>query len=356
MYVNDYHMISEVLEQANVFSSILRNRALIADVAHEVSKRNPRRHYVIGCGSSYYAAIISAFYHEHLFNVDSRAVPSSEFIWYPPVPNSITLMALSRSGRTSETLEATRRAKKMQIPTIAVTADPLSPMGKESDYCLDIGIGEEQSVIMTKSFTASTLLSILLGFELSRLQSANRREFDEEFVQLPSDADRVIRGMEDQARTVAESMKKLSRFIYLGSGASYGACLEGALKLRETSYTTCEVYHIPEFRHGPFALLQNDVGVVAIVPEDRTLKQSEMLLKEMASKGAMVVPISNVPRITDAYKNSIRMPEGISTNFMPLLSVIPMQMIAFHYAVGRGLNPDSPRNLTKFVATDFGQA
>jgi len=355
MHVNNFHMINEVRQQATVFARILQNRTLIADVAHEVSKRNPHSHYAIGCGSSYYAAIISAFYHEHLFSLNSRAVPSSEFIWYPPASKSLTLMALSRSGRTSETLEATRMAKKLQIPTIAVTADPSSPMGKECDYCLDIGIGEEESVVMTKSFTASTLLSILLGFELSKLQSANRNAFDEELVKLPSDADRVIRGVEDQARTIAESMRKLSGFIYLGSGASYGACLEGALKLRETSYTTCEVYHIPEFRHGPFALLQDDVGVVVIVPEDKTLKQSEMLLKEMASKEAMVIPISNVSKITDAYKNSIRMPEGISANFMPLLSVIAMQMVAFHYAVGRGLNPDLPRNLTKFVATDFGQ-
>jgi len=354
MHVNDFHMINEVREQANVFARILQNRTLIANVAREVSVRNPR-YYAIGCGSSYYASIISVFYHEHLFSLDSRAVPSSEFIWYPPSLNPLVLMALSRSGRTSETLEATRRAKKMHISTVAVTADPSNPMGKECDYCLDIGIGEEKSVVMTKSFTASTLVSILLGFELSKLPSANRKEFNDELVQLPTIGDRVIRGVEDQARTTAENMKRLNRFIYLGSGASYGACLEGALKLRETSYTACEVYHIPEIRHGPFALLENDVGVIVIVPDDKTLNQSQMLLKEMASKGATVIPISNVSAITESYKNSIRMPDGIPANLMPLLSVIPMQMVAFYYAVGRGLNPDLPRNLTKFVTTEFDQ-
>lgn len=355
MHVNDYHMINEVREQANVFARIFKNQTLIADAAHEISKSNPRSHYTVGCGSSYYAAIIGAFYNEHLFGLESRALPSSEFIWYPPTFNSLVLLALSRSGRTSETLEATRRAKKMQIPSVAVTSDPSSPMGRECEYCLDIGIGEEKSVVMTKSFTASTLTSILLGFELSKLQSASRRELDAELAKLPNDADLVIRGVEDQARTVAENMRRLSRFIYLGSGASYGACLEGALKLRETSYTTCEVYHIPEFRHGPFALLQNGVGVVAIAPDDKTLTQSEMLLREMASKGATVIPISNVPIITNTYKDSIRMPDDISPKFMPLLSVIAMQMVAYYYAVGSGLNPDLPRNLTKFVTTDFGQ-
>jgi len=351
----DYHMIEEVREQSEVFARIVQDRSSITNIARESPISNARSTFLAGCGSSYYASILSGFYHEHFFGLDSRAIPSSEFIWYPPHSKSILLMALSRSGKTSETLEATRTARKLQVPTIALTADPSSPMGKESNYCLNIGIGEEKSVVMTKSFTASTLVSILLGLELSKLRSATRKEFDEDILKLPKDAERVIQSVEGQTKKIAESMQKLKQFIYLGSGANFGACLEGALKLRETSYTMCEVYHIPEFRHGPFALLQKDVGVVAVVPEDGTLKQSEMLLREVASQGATVIPISNVSQITDAYKDSISMPEELSANFMSLLSVIPMQMVAFHYAVGRGLNPDSPRNLTKFVATDLGK-
>lgn len=347
-------MIDEVRQQPDVFAKIIQNQGSIVDVARQVSNRNLRCYCAVGCGSSYYAAIISMFSYEHIFNLDSRAVPSSEFIWYPPAPNSQILIALSRSGRTSETLEATRRAKKIGIPSVAVTSDPASPMARESDYCLDIRIGEEQSVVMTKSFTASTLVSMLLGYELGNLQSADRKEFEEELARLPGDASHVIREVEDQAKAVAQIMRGLTRFIYLGSGPNYGSCLEGALKLRETSYTMCEVYHIPEIRHGPFALLQNDVGVITIVPEDRTLNQSEMLLEEMASTGATVIPISNVPKITKAYEHSIEMPAGISANFMPLLSVIAMQMVAFHYAVGHGVNPDLPRNLTRFVSTDLG--
>jgi len=351
----EFHMINEIREQSDVFAKIAQNRNLIVDTARESPISRARSIVVAGCGSSYYASILSGFYHEHLFGLDSRAVPSSEFIWYPPHTKSLILMALSRSGKTSETLEATLTAKKLKVPTIAVTADPSSPMGKESDYCLTIGIGEERSVVMTKSFTASTLVSTLLGFELSKLSISKRSEFDNDVRRLPGDAKRVIQSVDGQAKKLAESMRKLKQFIYLGSGASFGACLEGALKLRETSYTMCEVHHIPEFRHGPFALLQKGTGVVVIVPEDRTLKQSEMLLKEIEAQGAKVMPISNVSKITDTYRDSIQMPEELSANFMPLLSVIPMQMIAFHYAVGRGLNPDSPRNLTKFVATDFGE-
>ncbi|HUO42837.1 MAG TPA: SIS domain-containing protein [Methylomirabilota bacterium] len=347
-------MINEVREQSDVFARIVQNRKSISEIARKTPISSAHSLFVVGCGSSYYASVLSGFYHEHLLGLDSRAAPSSEFIWYPPQSKSLALMALSRSGKTTETLEAIRRAKKLEVPTIAVTADPSSPMGKESNYCLDIEVGQERSVVMTKSFTASTLVSILLGFELSKVPPAKRNEIDRDLLQLSGDAGRLIHTVEAQAKKTAESMRQLKRFIYLGSGATYGACLEGALKLRETSYTMCEVYHIPEFRHGPFALVQKDVGVVAIVPEDKTLKQSEMLLREIASQGGTVIPISNVSKITDAYKDSIRLPEDISYNFMPLLSVIPMQMLAFHYAVSCGLDPDSPRNLTKFVATDFG--
>jgi len=348
-------MINEVREQPSVFAKLVQNRSSIENVARDNSISSANRIKIIGCGSSYYASIISAFYHEQLFGLNSQASPSSEFIWYPPTTKSLILLGLSRSGRTSETLEATRRAKNNQIPTIAVTSDPSSPMGKESDYCLDIEIGEERSVVMTKSFTASTLLSILLGFELSKLPSTSRNEIGKELLQLPEHAGQVIKNVEAQTKKIARSMKELNRFIYLGSGANYGACLEGALKLRETSCTMCEVYHIPEFRHGPFALLQKDVGVIVIVPNDRTLRQAEMLLKEIEAQGAKVIPISNVTRIADSYQDSVRMPEDISPNFMPLFSVIPMQMIAFHYAVDCGFNPDAPRNLTKFVTTEFGQ-
>ncbi|MGA3406180.1 MAG: SIS domain-containing protein [Candidatus Bathyarchaeia archaeon] len=154
-------MIKEVREQAKVFADILRTRSKIADVARELSKRNPRSYYAVGCGSSYYAAMIGIFYHEYVFGLDSRALPSSEFVWYTPVnsPPSV-LMALSRSGKTSETVGATRKARKMQIPTVAITSEPTSTMGTECDYCLNIQIGDEQSVVMTKSFTDVILAGV----------------------------------------------------------------------------------------------------------------------------------------------------------------------------------------------------
>ena len=244
--MNEYHMITEVREQSQVFSDILRSRNRIAKIVHELAMNVPRSYYVVGCGSSYYAAMIGAFYHEYMFGLDSRAFPSSEFVWYAPITNlpSPVVIALSRSGRTSETVEAARKAKKLKLPVIGLTSDLTSPLGQESEYSLDIGAKDEKSVIMTKSFTASTLVTILIGYEFAKLQDTAPKKFESNLAQLPEDAHRVIQTVEEQAKKTAESISKISRFIYLGSGGNYPACLEGALKLRNVIHLQRGLSHL----------------------------------------------------------------------------------------------------------------
>ena len=356
--MNGYHMIREIHEQPKAFEKIVgETRTRIQEIAREAWNRaHPESYYVVGCGSSYYAAMLATFYHEHEFGLDSRACPSSEFVWFAPTPNmrSPILMALSRSGRTSESVEAARKARKVKIPTIAVVSDSQSTMGQECDYCLDTGVPNEESTIMTKTFTGGTLATIIAGLEFTKLAgSVIPKDFEAELSRLSKDAEAVIHATEDQARRIAEKNQDIARFIYLGSGANYASCLEGALKLRETSYSASEVYHAMEFRHGPFAELQKGIQVLALVPEGKTVRQEATLLKEIASTGASVVPISNVPEIINSHADTIRMPSSISPEFTPLLFMIPMQFFAYYYTVKKGLNPDRPRNLVKFVTTDM---
>lgn len=350
-------MIREIREQPEVFGKILSDtRQRIQKIAVEAWKsRRPETYYLVGCGSSYYAAMIPAFYYEYVLGLNGRALPSSEFVWFAPGPNapSPVLIALSRSGETSETVEAARKAIKAKVPTIAVTSDPSSTMGQECDYNLDTGVPNEQSTIMTKTFTGSALCSILMGIEFAKLRGITiPKHLENELSQLPNDAKEVIQAVEDQARRIAEG-SNAARFIYLGSGANYAACLEGALKLRETSYSASEAYHTMEFRHGPFAELEKGIQVLGVVPKDKTVRQQLTLLKEIAATGATVVPISNAPEVINSYKDSIRMPESISSEFAPLLFMIPMQIFAYYYAVRKGLNPDKPRNLTRYVTTQI---
>jgi glucosamine--fructose-6-phosphate aminotransferase (isomerizing) len=351
-------MIKEIHEQPDAFKKILTDtRDAIRNVALSAwKKKRVNTFYLAGCGSSYYAAMIPSFYYEHYLALDAVAMPSSEFVWYTPKPNvnSPILIALSRSGKTSETVGATRKAKKAGIPTVAVTFDQESTMAKECDYSFDLGVSTDESVIMTKTFTSSALSSFLLGTEFARLRGEPPlKDAEDELSRLPDDAKDVLRSAESQAKKAVEAAGGISRYIYLGSGACYPACLEGALKLRETSYTASEAYHSMEIRHGPFAELQEGIQVFAIVPRDNAVAQHLTLLKEIDATGATVIPISDAPEIVGSFENSIWMPQSISSTFSALLYMIPMQLFAYYYTVHKGLNPDKPRNLSRYVTTDI---
>jgi len=351
-------MIKEIREQPNAFEKIITDtRDVIRNVALAAWKnKRPNTFYLVGCGSSYYAAMIPGFYCEYYLGLNAVTLPSSEFVWYAPKPNvdAPILIALSRSGRTSETVEATRKAKKAGIPTVAVTSDQKSTMAEECDYSFDMGISTDQSVIMTKTFTSSALSSFLLGVEFAKLRGEHPpKNVEDELSRLTADAKDVMQSVEDQAKKAVEASDGISRYIYLGSGACYPACLEGALKLRETSYAASETYHSMEFRHGPFAELQKGIQVFAIVPRSKAVAQQLTLLKEINATGATVVPISDAPEIISFFRDSIRMPQSISSLFSAFLYMIPMQLFAYYYAVHKGLNPDEPRNLSRYVTTDI---
>ena len=356
--MNDHHMLREIREQPEALAKILDDTwPHIQVMARAASNAyHPCTFFLTGCGSSYYAAMIPAHYYSYALGLDGRALPSSEFVWYAPGPDDCSpmLISLSRSGRTSESVEAIRKAVGLRIPSIAITSDSTSTMSAECDYSLDTGVESEQSVIMTKTFTGGALTATLLGMEFSKAQACVQipERFEEELVSLPADLKRVLAAVDDQAKARAESAKA-SHFIYLGSGGNYASCLEGALKLRETSYTASECYHTMEFRHGPFAELEKGIQVTSVIPKGKNVQEQLTLLKEIAATGATVVPISNEPRVIETYEDSIVMPDSIETEFSPILYMIPLQLFAYYYAVKKGRNPDEPRNLTKFVTTEI---
>jgi glucosamine--fructose-6-phosphate aminotransferase (isomerizing) len=351
-------MIKEIREQSEAFRKVLSaTRQKIRAIAQEAWKtKRPESYYLVGCGSSFYAAMIPAFHYEYSLGLNAAAIPSSEFVWFAPRPGAASplLVALSRSGRTSETVEATRKARKVGVPTVAVTSDAKSTMGQECDYSIDMGIPTDESVIMTKTFTCSALSSLLLGVEFAKARGITvPKHLEDDLAVLPNGAEEVVETVEDQAKKIAEASSEMIRFVYLGSGANYAACLEGALKLRETAYVASEAYHSMEFRHGPFAELQKGIQVFGVVPKGKAVAQQLTLLKEIGATGATVVPISNAPEILDSFKDSIRMPESASSEFNALLYMIPMQIFAYCYAVMKGRNPDQPRNLSRYVTTEI---
>jgi glutamine---fructose-6-phosphate transaminase (isomerizing) len=356
--MNSHHMLKEIREQPEALRKILEEtRPLIRSMAQAVwNAHHPSTFYLTGCGSSYYAAMIPAHYYNYTLGLDGHALPSSEYVWYAPGPGDCSpiLVSLSRSGRTSESVEAIRKAVRAGIPNIAITSDSSSTMSEDCDYTLDTGVASEQSVIMTKTFTGGALAATLLGIEFSECQGTTDlpERFASELDNLPEDMQRVVSAVDDQAKTMADSAKE-KLFIYLGSGGNYASCLEGALKLRETSYAAAECYHSMEFRHGPFAELEKGIAVISVVPKGKNIREQLTLLKEIAATGAKVIPISNEPEALETYKNSIIMPDSIGSDLAPILYMVPLQLFAYYYAVKNDRNPDEPRNLTKFVTTEI---
>ena len=350
-------MLTEIREQPETIREILEEiRPRIGAMARAITtSHNPSTFYLTGCGSSYYAAMIPAHYYNYSFGLDAHALPSSEFVWYAPRPDDCSplLISLSRSGKTSESVEAIRKAVSIQVPSIAITSDASSPMSEECDYSLDTGIASEESLIMTKTFTGGALSATLLGMEFALAQGNPVPDrLEDELTQLPEDMQNVLSAVDDQAKSRAES-STARRFIYLGSGANYASCLEGALKLRETTYVASECYHTMEFRHGPFAELEKGIQVISVAPKDSNIREQLTILEEITATGADVLPITNEPSILDAYENSIVMPDQIGTEWAPIMYMVPLQLFAYYYSVKNGRNPDEPRNLTKFVTTEI---
>lgn len=351
-------MLQEIREQPQALGRILADTRprIRAMVRAAWNTYHPSMFFLTGCGSSYYAAMIPAHYYTYSLGLNALALPSSEFVWYAPAPDgsSPILVSLSRSGRTSESVEAIRKARRVGMPSIAVTSDPASTMSEECDYSLDTGVTSEESVIMTKTFTGGALSVTLLGIEFSKAQGTNPipQRFEDELGNLPEDMHRVVSAVDEQAKARAEAAKA-KRFIYLGSGGNYASCLEGALKLRETSYAASECYHTMEFRHGPFAELEKGIQVISVAPKGKHAREQLALLKEIAATGASVLPISNEPTVTETFEDSIIMPESIGNELAPILYMAPLQLFAYYYAVKNGRNPDEPRNLTKFVTTEI---
>ena len=356
--MNGHHMLREIREQPEALRKILDETwpGIRAMARAAWNLYHPSTFFLTGCGSSYYAAMIPAHYYNYSLGLDGHALPSSEFVWYAPGPDDCSpiLVSLSRSGRTSESVEAIRKAVRLGMPSIAVTSHSASTMSEECDYSLDTGVPSEQSVIMTKTFTGGALSATLLGIEFSKARGTTPvpEQLEDELAKLPADLERVVSAVDDQAKTRAESSNAI-RFIYLGSGGNYASCLEGALKLREASYTASECYHPMEFRHGPFAELEKGIQVMSVIPKGKNIREQLTLLKEIEATGATVVPISNDPVVIETYENSIVMPDSIGSELAPILYMIPLQLFAYYYAVKKGRNPDEPRNLTKFVTTEI---
>jgi glucosamine--fructose-6-phosphate aminotransferase (isomerizing) len=360
-------MLKEIHEQPDAVAETIADRTVRADgvdlpdlggIDDEVL-RNLRRIVVVACGTSYHAGLIGRYAIEQWARVPVEMDVASEYRYRDPVvgPGDL-VVGISQSGETADTLAAMRLGRERGAHVLAVTNVMGSQATRDADGVLFTRGGLEVSVAATKTFVAQVSAMYLLALRLAELRDTlpveRRRELVAELKQLPHHISEMLdNGMTEAVERVALAHRDAEFFLYLGRHVGLAVCLEGALKLKEISYTATDAYAAGEMKHGPIALLDENTPVVVVATDSPVLEKVVSNMQEVRARGAHVIAVATegTPHIGEHAEEVLRVPR---TDWMlqPILAVIPLQLLAYRIARLRGLNVDQPRNLAKTVTVE----
>jgi glutamine---fructose-6-phosphate transaminase (isomerizing) len=322
------------------------------DVLREVSKV-----FVVACGTAFHSGLVAKYAIEHWTRLPVEIEIASEFRYRDPVlgPDTLTL-AVSQSGETIDTLEAARHAARQGSQVLAVTNTVGSSLAREADGVFYTHAGPEIGVAASKTFSTQMVAQELVALYLAQVRAA---KFPEEISEVLADLDelpaKVARAIasEDPVRAVAERLADARDVLFIGRHTGYPAALEGALKLKELSYIHAEAYPAGELKHGPIALIEEGVPVVAIATRCHVYPKMLSNIQEVKARGASVIAIvtegdTEAARLADHVLEVPETPELLS----PVVVTVPLQLLAYHVAVLRGCDVDQPRNLAKSVTVE----
>jgi glutamine---fructose-6-phosphate transaminase (isomerizing) len=322
------------------------------DVLREVSKV-----FVVACGTAFHSGLVAKYAIEHWTRLPVEIEIASEFRYRDPVlgPDTLTL-AVSQSGETIDTLEAARHAARQGSQVLAVTNTVGSSLAREADGVFYTHAGPEIGVAASKTFSTQMVAQELVALYLAQVRAA---KFPEEISEVLADLDelpaKVARAIasEDRVRAVAERLADARDVLFIGRHTGYPAALEGALKLKELSYIHAEAYAAGELKHGPIALIEDGVPVVAIATRCHVYPKMLSNIQEVKARGASVIAIvtegdTEAARLADHVLEVPETPELLS----PVVVTVPLQLLAYHVAVLRGCDVDQPRNLAKSVTVE----
>ncbi|MGH7830721.1 MAG: glutamine--fructose-6-phosphate transaminase (isomerizing), partial [Candidatus Binatia bacterium] len=309
------------------------------------------------CGTAWHAALVGKFMLEEIAQIPAEVDYGSEFRYRAPLIDASSLLLLvSQSGETADTLAAVEmgRAKKARIISICNVVD--SSLARKSDGVFYTHAGPEISVASTKAFTtqltALYLMAVGLGQLNGRLSKAEARRLLQDLLRLPHWIEKALK-LEGEIVEATQDLSHAQDFLYLGRGINYPIALEGALKLKEISYIHAEGYPAGEMKHGPIALIDENMPVVILLPKDRYFQKTLGNLKEVESRGGKVIAIADEKdgAIAAAAYRILALPKA-SHFLTPIVLTIPLQLLAYHIAVHRGTDVDQPRNLAKSVTVE----
>jgi glutamine---fructose-6-phosphate transaminase (isomerizing) len=356
-----FYMEKEILEQGAALSDLFRGR--IGDGSSDVklggleSLPLPDRITIVACGSSWHAGLIGEYCIEEIARLPVEVEYASEFRYRNPVlnPNS-WVVAASQSGETLDTLAAVNLAKECGLKVIGIVNTVASAIARDADAGMYLHAGQEFGVAATKTFTAQVatfmLLAIWLGRRNGALSETDARQRLNELRAMPKILTPLARQREHIA-DIAGRYAKSSNFLYLGRGLHFPVALEGALKLKEISYIHAEGYPAAEMKHGPIALIDQDMPTVFIAPRDETYDKIMGNMQEINARGGKIIALTSegntdIRQIADEIIELPDTPAWLS----PLTSVIPLQWLSYYIALERNCNVDRPRNLAKSVTVE----
>jgi glucosamine--fructose-6-phosphate aminotransferase (isomerizing) len=312
---------------------------------------------MVSAGASWISSLIGKFMIEELCGIPAEVDYSAEFRYRKPAIDGRTLIiAVSQSGETADTIAAMEEGKRHGSHLIALTNTVDSSIARKANAQLYTRCGPEISVTTTKCFLtqieAFYLFAIHLAARLGRLKPDEAEEMLRPAFVIPQQIEAIL-GLERQIEKIARKYGKASDFLYLGRGINYPVALEGALKLKEISYIHAEGYSAGEMKHGPIALIDEEMPVVVIIPSDNVFEKTMSNLKEVESRNGRIIAVTDhrTPELEEVAWEIIEVP---STNrfLTPVLTTVPLQLLAYHIAVYRGTDVDQPRNLAKSVTVE----
>jgi glucosamine--fructose-6-phosphate aminotransferase (isomerizing) len=360
-----HFMLKEIHEQPRAVRDTLLGRVSLesADVFLEEihladeELRGFRRAAIVACGTSWHAGLVGKFLLEQLARIPTEVDYASEFRYRKPLVDEATLpIFISQSGETADTLAAQREAKRHQPKTLAICNVRGSMLTREATGTVYTHAGPEIGVASTKAFTSQIAALVLLALKLGKargvLSDAQVLEFVRALYHIPAQMERFLAD-DSPIQDLARTFHTHRDFLYLGRGVNYPIALEGALKLKEISYIHAEGYPAGEMKHGPIALIDERMPVVALVPRDSVYEKMLSNIEEVKARSGIVIAVTdNGGKELKSRADQVITVPSTHELLSPLLFVLPLQLLAYHIALLRGCDVDQPRNLAKSVTVE----
>ena len=359
-----HFMLKEIMEQPESVRNSLRGRLLVEEGMAKLGGLvdvidrlvNSKRILISACGTSWHAALVGEYMLEQYARIPVEIEYASEFRYRNPIlSGEDSIFFISQSGETADTLAALREAKSKGALALGICNVVGSTIARESMSGVYIHAGPEIGVASTKAFTSQLVVLALITLLISRRKNLKEKEgkiIAEALTEIPSKIEKILK-LNEGIERLAEEFKDSKNFLYLGRGYNFPVALEGALKLKEISYIHAEGYPAAEMKHGPIALIDEDMPVVFVAPKDSTYEKVLSNIQEVKARGGRIIAVADDGdgEIDTLVDYTIKIPRTIEM-LTPILTSIPLQLLAYHIAVKKGLDVDQPRNLAKSVTVE----